>query len=156
MSDCESRHSTIASHKMKNKEKGKVEDQTMRKKIISVFTVLMCAFMLVGCKNTIEKKYSKKQIQEMNDQAYEQYVKGSSDYKDVKIEIKGNVIYYKYWFNYELDDSQIAILEAGEDSLKKQIPSIKDGIKKDCGIKPEKISYIFYDVNDEEVFRVED
>ena len=35
----------------------------------------MCAMMFAGCKNTLEKKISKKQLQDMNDQAYEQYVK---------------------------------------------------------------------------------
>lgn len=129
----------------------------MRKKIISVFTALLCVGMLAGCgKKTLEQKLGKSQLKEMNDEAYNTYVKNGTDYKDIKIEVEGNNLYYKYWYNFELTDDMIAYLEKNSASIKSQIEPLKNNIKKECGVKPEKISYIFYDVNDEEVLRVEE
>ena len=104
---------------------------------------------------TLEDFYTASQIKQMNDQLYDAYVKNNSQYKNVKIDIKGNTIYYKYWFNFELSDDMIASLEASEGELQSQIPDVKDQIKSETGIKPKKVVYIFYDVYDDEVFRAE-
>ena len=104
---------------------------------------------------TLEDFYTASQIKQMNDQLYDAYVKNNSQYKNVKIDIKGNTIYYKYWFNFELSDDMIASLEASEGELQSQIPAVKDQIKSETGIKPKKVVYIFYDVYDDEVFRAE-
>lgn len=133
-----------------------MEEKKMRKRIIAFVSIIMCAMMFAGCKNTLEKKISKKQLQDMNDQAYEQYVKNDPSMKDIKIEIKDNDLTYKYYFNMEFDDSQIAAMKKSidTDANKKMIENLKKTIKKENGIEPSSITYIYYDKNDEEIARV--
>ena len=128
----------------------------MRKRIIAFVSIIMCAMMFAGCKNTLEKKISKKQLQDMNDQAYEQYVKNDSSMKDIKIEIKGNDITYKYYFAMEVSDEQAESFQktletSGYESM---IDDLKDNIKKSNGIRPSTITYVYYDSTDKEVAKV--
>jgi len=131
----------------------------MRKKILNVVAILMCVFMLAGCgAKTIEKKYSSSDLKKMNEQAYDTYVKGSSYYKDVKIEIEGNHIIYKLYYKMDLDDDQIAQLKTSLEGsgLQAQIDSLKDQFKKECGIRPDKISYTYYTNDDKEIITIEE
>lgn len=128
----------------------------MRKRIIAFVSVIMCAMMFAGCKNTLEKKVSKKELKEMNDQAYEQYVKNDDSIKDIKIEIKGNEVIYKYYFNMELSEDQIALMQKNVESAsnKKMVENIRDGLADAYKLKDVTVTYIYYDINDEEIARL--
>lgn len=130
----------------------------MRKTIVSIVTVIMCIFMFAGCgAKTIEQKISDSQIQkicdEMKEDSYFQ-----TYYKDVKLEIEGNHVTYKYYYKMDLDDDQIdQVKESLENSgLQAQIDGLKDDFKKDCGIRPDKLSFSYYTNDDKLIVTIEE
>ena len=130
----------------------------MRKTIVSIVTVIMCIFMFAGCgAKTIEQKISDSQIQkicdEMKEDSYFQ-----TYYKDVKLEIEGNHVTYKYYYKMDLDDDQIdQVKESLENSgLQSQIDGLKDDFKKDCGIRPDKLSFSYYTNDDKLIVTIEE
>ena len=130
----------------------------MRKTLVSIVTVIMCIFMFAGCgAKTIEQKISDSQIQkicdEMKEDSYFQ-----TYYKDVKLEIEGNHVTYKYYYKMDLDDDQIdQVKESLENSgLQAQIDGLKDDFKKDCGIRPDKLSFSYYTNDDQLIVTIEE
>ena len=130
----------------------------MRKTIVSIVAVFMCIFMFAGCgAKTIEQKISDSQIQkicdEMKEDSYFQ-----TYYKDVKLEIEGNHVTYKYYYKMDLDDDQIdQVKESLENSgLQAQIDGLKDDFKKDCGIRPDKLSFSYYTNDDKLIVTIEE
>ncbi len=120
----------------------------MRKRLTAIFFALLCVFMLAGCKKkTLEAKIKKEDIQKLNDQAYELYVKPNPLIRDYHVEVEGNTIYYKAYFAAKLSDAQVLEIKASGIDLVNTIFQVKDGIEKTCGVRPETISYIFYDVD---------
>lgn len=132
------------------------EGNTMRKRVLAVFVSLLCVFMLAGCaKKTLEKKISKSDLKELNDNAYEQYVKTNPLFRDIKVEIDGNNLYYKCYLARDLTSDEIMDMQIGSSDLIDFIFQLKDGIEKETGIRPEKIGYYYYGVDDEIVHQVE-
>ncbi|MBR2992250.1 MAG: hypothetical protein IKF31_02990 [Clostridiales bacterium] len=130
----------------------------MRKTLVSIVTVIMCIFMFAGCgAKTIEQKISDSQIQkicdEMKEDSYFQ-----TYYKDVKLEIEGNHVTYKYYYKMDLDADQIdSVKESLENSgLQSQIDGLKDDFKKDCGIRPDKLSFSYYTNDDQLIVTIEE
>lgn len=130
----------------------------MRKTLVSIVAVFMCIFMFAGCgAKTIEQKISDSQIQkicdEMKEDSYFQ-----TYYKDVKLEIEGNHVTYKYYYKMDLDDDQIdQVKESLENSgLQAQIDGLKDDFKKDCGIRPDKLSFSYYTNDDKLIVTIEE
>ena len=120
----------------------------MRKKLTAIFFALLCVFMLAGSKKkTLEAKIKKEDLQKLNDQAYELYVKPNPLIRDYHVEVEGNTIYYKAYFAAKLSDAQVLEIKASGIDLVNTIFQVKDGIEKTCGVRPETISYIFYDVD---------
>ena len=78
-------------------------------------------------------------------------------YKDARIEVVGNTITYKYYYKDYYNESQLESIRESiaESGLKEQIESLKDNLEQSLGIRPEKISFIYYTVDDEEITRVE-
>ena len=127
----------------------------MRKKLTAIFFALLCVFMLAGCKKkTLEAKIKKEDLQKLNDQAYELYVKPNPLIRDYHVEVEGNTIYYKAYFAAKLSDAQVLEIKASGIDLVNTIFQVKDGIEKTCGVRPETISYIFYDPNGDVIHEV--
>ena len=125
----------------------------MRKKILSVFSVLVCVVMLVGCgKKTLEKKVSSSELKQMNEQAHNM-IQSNSEFKDCKIEIIGNELIYEYWFSFELTDAQVDSLKKSASQLESQAKTLKSQLEKNYNLSNITVSYIYYDVNDKEVFK---
>ena len=128
----------------------------MRKRLTAIFFALLCVFTLAGCKKkTLEQKIKKSDLEELNQQAYNQYVKPNPWVRDIRVEIEGNTLYYKAYFAQELNDAQILEIKAGSVDLIDVIFQIKDGIEKEVGVRPDKVVYIYYGVNDEIIHQVE-
>ena len=130
----------------------------MRKRLIALVSVLLCASMLFGCgkkKKTLEKEITEDELKLLNTQYYLSTVKDGSDFKSVKFEIEDNHLIYKYWFAYAVSDEDVLGMQMNGLVVKTEIEKVKDGFEKDFGIRPELISYIYYDPNGKELFRVE-
>ena len=122
----------------------------MRKTLVSIVAVFMCIFMFAGCfAKTIEQKISPAEIEKLCDEMKEDSY-FQTYYRDIKIEIEENHVTYKYYYKMDLDDDQIdAVKDSLENSgLQDQIDGLKDTFKKDCGIRPDKLSFSYY-TNDE-------
>lgn len=128
----------------------------MRKRILAVLMAVLCVFMLAGCaKKTLEKKIKKDDLKKLNDEAYAQYVQTNPLIRDIKVEIEGNNLYYKCYLARELTSNELMDMQIGSSDLIDFIFQLKDGIEKETGIRPEKIGYYYYDVNDELIHQVE-
>ena len=124
----------------------------MRKTLVSIVAVFMCIFMFAGCfAKTIEQKISPAEIEKLCDEMKEDSY-FQTYYRDIKIEIEENHVTYKYYYKLVLDDDQIdAVKDSLENSgLQDQIDGLKDTFKKDCGIRPDKLSFSYY-TNDEKL-----
>ena len=91
----------------------------------------------------------------LNTQYYLSTVKEGSDFKSVKFEIEDNHLIYKYWFSYTVSDEDALGMQMNGLAMKSEIDKVKDGFEKDFGIRPELISYIYYNPDGKELFRVE-
>ena len=128
----------------------------MRKRILAVLMAVLCVFMLAGCaKKTLEKKIKKDDLKKLNDEAYAQYVQTNPLIRDIKVEIEKNNLYYKCYLARELTSNELMDMQIGSSNLIDFIFQLKDGIEKETGIRPEKIGYYYYDVNDELIHQVE-
>ncbi len=128
----------------------------MRKRILAVLMAVLCVFMLAGCaKKTLEKKIKKDDLKKLNDEAYAQYVQTNPLIRDIKVEIEKNNLYYKCYLARELTSNELMDMQIGSSDLIDFIFQLKDGIEKETGIRPEKIGYYYYDVNDELIHQVE-
>lgn len=124
----------------------------MRKTLVSIVAVFMCIFMFAGCfAKTIEQKISPAEIEKLCDEMKEDSY-FQTYYRDIEIEIEENHVTYKYYYKMDLDDDQIdAVKDSLENSgLQDQIDGLKDTFKKDCGIRPDKLSFSYY-TNDEKL-----
>ena len=124
----------------------------MRKTLVSIVAIFMCIFMFAGCfAKTIEQKISPAEIEKLCDEMKEDSY-FQTYYRDIKIEIEENHVTYKYYYKMDLDDDQIdAVKDSLENSgLQDQIDGLKDTFKKDCGIRPDKLSFSYY-TNDEKL-----
>jgi len=124
----------------------------MRKTLVSIVAVFMCIFMFAGCfAKTIEQKISPAEIEKLCDEMKEDSY-FQTYYRDIKIEIEENHVTYKYYYKMDLDEDQIdAVKDSLENSgLQDQIDGLKDTFKKDCGIRPDKLSFSYY-TNDEKL-----
>ena len=127
----------------------------MRKKLTAIFFALLCVFMLAGCKKkTLEAKIKKEDLQKLNDQTYQLYVKSNPLVSDYHVEVDGNNVYYKMYFTRQLSDAETLEIKASGIDLVNTIFQVKDGIEKTCGVRPETISYIFYDPNGDVIHEV--
>ena len=130
----------------------------MRKKVVSVIAVLLCLTMVAGCgkkKKTLEKEITEDELKMLNTQYYLSTVKEGSDFKSVKFGIEDNHLIYKYWFSYTVSDEDALGMQMNGLAMKSEIDKVKDGFEKDFGIRPELISYIYYNPDGKELFRVE-
>ncbi len=130
----------------------------MRKRVVSVIAVLLCLTMVAGCgkkKKTLEKEITEDELKMLNTQYYLSTVKEGSDFKSVKFEIEDNHLIYKYWFSYTVSDEDALGMQMNGLAMKSEIDKVKDGFEKDFGIRPELISYIYYNPDGKELFRVE-
>lgn len=74
-------------------------------------------------------------------------------YKDATVEIRGNDIIYKYYYNKSMTADQIKrVRQALEQSdLKSTIEVLKDSVERACGIRPTSIIYTYYTADDVEI-----
>ena len=79
-------------------------------------------------------------------------------FKDIKWEAKGNSLTYAYYYAQEFSDDQLAQiksnLEAQGDTLKTTVENLKAQIEKGVGIRPDSITYIYYDAADKEIAKL--
>ena len=130
----------------------------MRKTLVSIVTVIMCIFMFAGCgAKTIEQKISSSQIEKLCDEMKEDTT-FQTYFRDIDIEIEENHVTYKYYYKMDLDDDQIAaVKESIENSgLEGQIDDLKDTFKKECGIRPDKLSFSYYTNDEKLIATIED
>ena len=130
----------------------------MRKTLVSVVAVFMCIFMFAGCgARTIEQKISDSQIEKLCEELKEE-PGFQTNFKDIKIEIEENHVTYKYYFKMDLDEDQIATLKdtLENSGLQEQIDGLKDTFKKDCGIRPDKLSFSYYTNDDQLIATIEE
>ena len=130
----------------------------MRKTLVSIVAVFMCIFMFAGCfAKTIEQKISPAEIEKLCDEMKEDSY-FQTYYRDIKIEIEENHVTYKYYYKMDLDDDQIdAVKDSLENSgLQDQIDGLKDTFKKDCGIRPDKLSFSYYTNDDQLIVTIEE
>lgn len=109
----------------------------------------MCLFMFAGCRpKSIEEAFKPADRQKMEDELKNNALI-KANYSDVKIDIAGNNVTYKYYYKQDFSDEQIAAakaqIEKTGSSLKGQIPSLKNQIKKACGgIEVETMAFEYY------------
>ena len=130
----------------------------MRKTLVSIVTVIMCIFMFAGCgAKTIEQKISSSQIEKLCDEMKEDTT-FQTYFRDIDIEIEENHVTYKYYYKMDLDADQIdSVKESLENSgLQGQIDGLKDDFKKDCGIRPDKLSFSYYTNDDQLIVTIEE
>ena len=71
----------------------------MRKTIASVVVVFMCLFMFAGCRpKSIEEAIKPADLEKMVDELKENAL-FKNNYSDAKIEVSGNNVTYKYYYN---------------------------------------------------------
>jgi hypothetical protein len=130
----------------------------MRKRVLAVIASVLCLAMVAGCgkkKKTLEKEITEDELKMLNTQYYLSTVKEGSDFKSVKFEIEDNHLIYKYWFSYTVSDEDALGMQMNGLAMKSEIEKVKDGFENDFGIRPELISYIYYNPDGKELFRVE-
>ena len=134
----------------------------MRKVMTRIVMVALACIMLTACAaKTLEslmnqpdnKKVLDEQVQELlNNPTY------SKVYKDIKWEAKNNDLTYAYYYAQEFTEEQIAQiktnLESQDDTLKKTIDSVKDQLEKAVGIRPDSITYVYYDNTGNEIAKI--
>ena len=130
----------------------------MRKTLTGFAAVFMCLFVFTGCifGKTLEERLSSSDIKRLNDEVYNTYVKGSDIYKDATVEIEGNNITYKVYFKIFMDDLQLIAFKSNirNAGIESEIEKVKNDIQKKSGIRPEKISFIFYTSDNREIVTI--
>lgn len=133
------------------KNKGEI---IMRKAAVNVAVIIMCLFIFAGCvrPNSLEEAISPAKLQRISDS-----LASGSIYKDVKVEIKGNHVTFKYYFSTYLDNSQASRLKQAlqSSSLQDQIDGMKDEFEKDYGIRPTRITFIYYNSDEQMIVKIE-
>ena len=119
----------------------------MRKTLVSVAVIFMCIFMFTGCYsgNTLEERVSDRQLRKMEEQLMENSEIRQS-FNDVKIEVSGNHITYKFYFSMYMDETQVIqaksyLLNSNYDS---QIANYKEQFEKAFKIHPSLVTFEFY------------
>lgn len=130
----------------------------MRKTVSAFLAVFMCLFVFTACgPRTIEDRVSKADLQKMCDEIKSNPLV-SSVYSDVKVEVEGNNITYMYYIKAPMDDLQMTAFKSNiqNSDLKNQISGLKDNFEKQCGIRPDKVTYKYYTSNDQIIVTVEE
>ena len=134
----------------------------MTKVLTRIVTVLLACIMLTACgpkdlESLMNQADNKKQLDEqiqslMSNPTYKNM------FKDIKWEAKGNSLTYAYYYAQEFSDDQLAQiksnLEAQGDTLKTTVENLKAQIEKGVGIRPDSITYIYYDAADKEIAKL--
>ena len=130
----------------------------MRKAMINVMTVFMCIFLLAGCYrgNTLEERINQREIESVLAE-FKSDPEISANCKDVTLEVKENSIYCNFYFKRNYNDTEMvamksALLQAG---YEKQLIELKDKFEKQYKIRPDLISYAFYNGDDRLIGKVE-
>lgn len=130
----------------------------MRKAMINVMTVFMCIFLLAGCYrgSTLEERISQREIESVLAE-FKSDPEISANCKDVTLEVKENSIYCNFYFKRNYNDTEMvamksALLQAG---YEKQLIELKDKFEKQYKIRPDLISYAFYNGDDRLIGKVE-
>ena len=77
-------------------------------------------------------------------------------YSDYSVEISGNKLTYKYYFNQYSDEELSYIKEAleADDSWSETIITIKDEIEQSCAIRPDSVTFVYYTADGQELFTI--
>lgn len=131
----------------------------MKRTLIKVLAVALALVSLSACgARTIESIMSTKAAQTQLEAAKEQIMSSYSDYySDYDIEFSGNDIVYKYYYSSEFDEDTLSMVAAtleSDDSWSSTIASTKSEMAKTTGITPTSITYVYYDANGNELFKV--
>ncbi len=131
----------------------------MKRTLIKVMAIALALVSLTACKTrTIESIMSSKAAQTQLDQVKEQIMSTYADYySDYDIEFSGNDIVYKYYYSSEFDEDTLSMVTAtleSDDSWSSTIASTKDEMAKSTGITPDSITFVYYDANGNELFKV--
>ncbi|MCR5116619.1 MAG: DUF4854 domain-containing protein [Lachnospiraceae bacterium] len=131
----------------------------MKRTLIKVLAVALALVSLSACgARTIESIMSTKAAQTQLETAKEQIMSAYSDYySDYDIEFSGNDIVYKYYYSSEFDEDTLSMVAAtleSDDSWSSTIASTKSEMAKTTGITPTSITYVYYDANGNELFKV--
>jgi hypothetical protein len=135
------------------------EESKMKRTLIKVLAVALALVSLSACgARTIESIMSTKAAQTQLETAKEQIMSAYSDYySDYDIEFSGNDIVYKYYYSSEFDEDTLSMVAAtleSDDSWSSTIASTKSEMAKTTGITPTSITYVYYDANGNELFKV--
>ena len=131
----------------------------MKRTIIKVMAIALALVSLTACgTRTIESIISSTSAQTQLDQVKEQIMSTYADYySDYDIEFSGNDIVYKYYYSSEFDEDTLSMVTAtleSDDSWSSTIASTKDEMAKSTGITPDSITFVYYDANGNELFKV--
>lgn len=130
----------------------------MRKTLTGIAVVFICIFMFTGCYSggTLEERVSDRHLRKMEEQLMENS-EINQTYKEVKIEVSGNHITYKFVFLTYFNDLEIIqaksyLLNNNYDS---QIANYKDQFEKVFRIRPSLVTFEFYTQDYELLGKVE-
>ena len=98
---------------------------------------------------TLEKAISPEELQRTIDNMKDSDT-FRNNYKDATIEVRGNTITYKYYYNKEMTEDQRAQVKQNLENsgLREQIDGMKDSFEKVYGVRPERIAFEYYTADD--------
>jgi len=133
----------------------------MTKVVSRVALILLACFMLTACSpKTLEGLMNQSDNKKMLDQQVEDLLNSASgkQFKDIKWEAKNNDLTYSYYFAQDFTDEQVeqikANMENQADTLKTTINSVKDQLEKATGIRPDSITYAYFDNAGNEIVKI--
>jgi len=131
----------------------------MKRTLIKVLAVALALVSLSACgARTIESIMSTKAAQTQLEATKEQVMAAYSEYySDYDIEFSENDIIYKYYYSSSFDEDTLSMVAAtleSDDSWSSTIASTKSEMAKTTGITPTSITFVYYDANGNELFKV--
>lgn len=135
------------------------EESKMKRTLIKVLAVALALVSLSACgARTIESIMSTKAAQTQLEATKEQVMAAYSEYySDYDIEFSENDIIYKYYYSSSFDEDTLSMVAAtleSDDSWSSTIASTKSEMAKTTGITPTSITFVYYDANGNELFKV--
>ena len=131
----------------------------MKRTLIKVLAVALALVSLSACgARTIESIMSTKAAQTQLEATKEQVMAAYSEYySDYDIEFSEKDIIYKYYYSSSFDEDTLSMVAAtleSDDSWSSTIASTKSEMAKTTGITPTSITFVYYDANGNELFKV--
>ena len=129
------------------------------KKIFVFIVTFFAIFILLACgkPDTLEEVMSGDVAQnELSSTRSNILLLNGEAYSDYSVEISGNKLTYKYYFNQYSDEELSYIKEAleADDSQSETIITIKDEIEQSCAIRPDSVTFVYYTADGQELFTI--